>query len=211
VTKANRKEREREIRIKDIIDAAEILFFSKGYENVSMNDIANETEMARGTLYKYFSNKNDIISAIAIRASKIISEMFLKIDQKEQTGIEKISSICLIYYEFYKKHRGYYEAYYHSGLFDYEDSPNLEKLKKIRTKSFNVVINALNEGIEDGTIRKEIDPIATALIMLSMSNAVNNLLPVTQMYMEDFGLTQDKLFESTLDMVLRSIEKLHKP
>jgi TetR/AcrR family transcriptional regulator len=207
VTKADRKEREREIRSKDIIDAAESLFFSKGYDDVSMNDIAHETEMARGTLYKYFKNKNDIIASIAIRASKIITEMFQKIDEKNQTGIEKIRTICLIYYDFYKQHKGYYEAYYHSGLFNNEGSENLENLREIRTKNFQMVINALNEGINDGTIRDDIDPIATTLIMLSMSNAVNNLIPVTQMYMDDHGLTQDLLFDSTLKMVLNSIKK----
>ena len=206
MTKADRKEREREIRSKDIIDAAENLFFSKGYDNVSMNDIAHETEMARGTLYKYFNNKNDIIAAIAIRASKIINEIFKKINEKD-TGIEKIKTICLLYYDFYKQHKGYYEAYYHSGLFDNEGSHNLENLRKIRKKTFQVVVNALNEGINDGTIREDIDPIATALIMLSMSNAVNNLIPVTQMYMNDYGLTQDLLFDNTLKMVLNSVEK----
>jgi AcrR family transcriptional regulator len=207
VTKADRKEREREIRSKDIIDAAESLFFSKGYDDVSMNDIAHETEMARGTLYKYFKNKNDIIAAIAIRASKIITEMFQKIDENNHTGIEKIRTICLIYYDFYKQHKGYYEAYYHSGLFNNEGSENLENLRTIRTKTFQIVINALNEGINDGTIRDDIDPIATSLIMLSMSNAVNNLIPVTQMYMDDYGLTQDLLFDNTLKMVLNSIKK----
>jgi TetR/AcrR family transcriptional regulator len=207
VTKAHRKEREREIRSKDIIDAAESLFFSKGYDNVSMNDIAHETEMARGTLYKYFKNKNDIIAAIAIRASKIITEMFQKIDENNHTGIDNIRTICLIYYDFYKQHKGYYEAYYHSGLFNNEGSENLENLRTIRTKTFQIVINALNEGINDGTIRDDIDPIATSLIMLSMSNAVNNLIPVTQMYMDDYGLTQDLLFDNTLKMVLNSIKK----
>ena len=208
MTKADRKEREREIRSKDIIDAAENLFFSKGYDNVSMNDIAHETEMARGTLYKYFKNKNDIIAAIAIRASKIINEMFKKINEKDNTGIEKIITICLLYYDFYKQHKGYYEAYYHSGLFDNEGAHNLEYLRKIRTKTFQVVVDALNEGINDGTIRDDIDPIATTLIMLSMSNAVNNLIPVTQMYMDDYGLTQDLLFDNTLKMVLNSVEKV---
>ncbi|MCC7557829.1 MAG: TetR/AcrR family transcriptional regulator, partial [Methanobacteriaceae archaeon] len=35
-----RREREKKKRKNDIINAAERLFFSKGYDNVSMNDIA---------------------------------------------------------------------------------------------------------------------------------------------------------------------------
>ena len=205
MTKADRKEREREIRRKDIIDAAEKLFFLEGYENVAMNNIAKQAEMARGTLYQYFKNKNDIYAAIAIRAAKILGEMFTEVNEKDQTGIDKIKSLSKTYYEFYKRHTGYYKAYYHSGMFEYESSSNLEKLKEIRIINFQLVVDAIKEGIEDGTIRGDIDPVATTLIMLSMSNNVNNIIPVTQMYMDEYGLTQDELFESNLELVLRSI------
>lgn len=207
MTKAERKEKEREIRRKDIIDTAEKLFFSKGFDNVSMNDIAIQAEMARGTLYLYFKNKNDIYAAIAIRAAKILSEMFKEVQPHKLTGIEKIRALSSTYYQFYKKHTGYYHAYYHSGVFDYKSSHNMEKLKEVRKINFQVVTDAIKEGFADGTIREDIDPEATTLIMLSMSNNVNNIIPVTQMYMDEYGLTQDEFFESSLEMVLRSIEK----
>ena len=103
MSKAERKERERELRRNDIVDAAEKLFFSRGYENVTMDDIAKELEMARATLYLSFRNKEDIYAAIAIRASKIVSRMFGEISQKGMTGIEKIRSVGSIYYEFYTR------------------------------------------------------------------------------------------------------------
>jgi TetR/AcrR family transcriptional regulator len=209
VTKAYRKEKEREIRHNDIINTAEKLFFSRGFDKVSMNDIAEQAEMARGTLYLYFKNKNDIYAAIAIRAAKILGEMFSEVPQN-LTGIEKIRALSSTYYQFYKKHSGYYHAYYHSGVFDYKSSQHMEKLKEVRNINFQVVSDAIKEGFADGTIREDIDPLATTLIMLSMSNNVNNIIPVTQMYMDEYGLTQDELFESSLELVLRSIENSKK-
>jgi len=206
MTKAIRRERELEIRREDIIDAAEKLFFSKGYENVSMNDIAEEAEMARGTLYKYFKNKDDIYAAIAIRAAKIIGKEFEKLLNKNHTGIEKMRSICQFYYDFYKEYPGYYNAYYHSGMFQYEGSTTLEKLKNIRNKSFHAAVEAVKAGIKEGTLRKDLDPVVTTLFMLATANNINNISPVTQMYMDEYGLTQDKLFKHSLDMAIRSIE-----
>jgi TetR/AcrR family transcriptional regulator len=206
LTKADRKEKEREIRRQDIVDAAESLFFSKGFDNVSMNDIAAQAEMARGTLYLYFKNKNDIYAAIAIRAAKILGEMFSEVP-RDLTGIEKIRALSSTYYQFYKKHKGYYHAYYHSGVFDYKSSHTMEELKVIRKINFEVVSNVIREGFADGTIREDIDPEATTLIMLSLSNNVNNIIPVTEMYMDEYELTQDELFESSLGLVIRSIEK----
>ncbi|MCE5213154.1 MAG: hypothetical protein LLF83_00330, partial [Methanobacterium sp.] len=109
--------------------------------------------------------------------------------------------------QFYKKHTGYYHAYYHSGVFDYKSSQTMEKLKMVRKINFEVVSNVIRGGFADGTIREDIDPEATTLIMLSMSNNVNNIIPVTEMYMDEYGLTQDELFESSLGLVIRSIEK----
>lgn len=172
-----------------------------------MNDVAKQAEMARGTLYLYFKNKNDIYAAIAIRAAKILGEMFSEVQPQNLTGIEKIRALSSTYYQFYKKHAGYYHAYYHSGVFDYKSSHNMEKLKEVRKINFQVVSDAIKEGFADGTVREDIDPVATTLIMLSMSNNVNNIIPVTQMYMDEYELTQDELFESSLEMVLRSIEK----
>jgi AcrR family transcriptional regulator len=205
VSKAERKEREREMRRNDIVDAAEKLFFSRGYENVTMDDIAKEMEMARATLYLSFRNKEDIYAAIAIRASKIVSRMFGEMSQKGMTGIEKIRSVGSIYYEFYTRHTGYYMAYYHTGMFDPAGSPDLEELRTIRIKSFRMVVETVKEGIKDGTIRDDIDPEAATLIMLSMSNNALNLSPVTRMYMDNYRLTQEEFYKHTVDMMLRSI------
>jgi len=206
LTKADRRERELEIRREDIIDAAEKLFFSKGYDNVTMNDIAEEAEMARGTVYKYFINKEDIYAAIAIRAAEIIRKEFQELLSKKQKGINKIRSICEFYYDFYKKYPGYYNAYYHSGMFQIKGSPTLEKLKTIRNQSFHAAVEAVKEGINEGSLRKGLDPVVTTLFMLATANNVNNISPVTQMYMDEYELTQDKLFKHSLEMAIKSIE-----
>lgn len=207
MSKAERKEREREMRRNEIVDAAEKLFFSRGYENVTMDDIAKELEMARATLYLSFKNKEDIYAAIAIRASKIVSGMFRGLNQKGMTGLEKIRSVGSLYYEFYEKYTGYYIAYYHTGMFDPAGSPDLEELKMTRINSFRTVVETVKEGIRDGTIRDDIDPEAATLIMLSMSNNALNLSPVTRMYMDNYGLTHEELYKRTMDMMLRSIAR----
>ncbi len=62
------KEREKEQRREYIIDAAEKLFFSKGYDNVSMNDIADAVGMNKATLYLYFANKESLFFSVIQRA-----------------------------------------------------------------------------------------------------------------------------------------------
>ncbi len=61
---SDRKKREKEHRRQSIIDAAEKLFFEKGYDNVSINDIAKEVELNRATIYLYFENKEALCFAV---------------------------------------------------------------------------------------------------------------------------------------------------
>lgn len=206
MTKAERRQREQELRRDDIVDAAEKLFFAQGYENVNMNDIAKEAEMARGTLYQYFKNKEDIYASIALRAAHMINERFKKLLSQDLTGIDKVRWVCRFYYDFYVEYPGYYNAYYHSQMFEIDDSKTLKELQKIRKTSFKWAVNSIRDGIEDGTLRDDIDPVVTALYLLSTSNNINNISQVTQMYLDEYGLTRDDLFNQTLDISIRAIE-----
>ncbi|WP_052279178.1 TetR/AcrR family transcriptional regulator [Methanosarcina acetivorans] len=47
MTLAERKQRKKAQRCEDILNAAEKLFFSRGYDDVTMDEIANEVELNR--------------------------------------------------------------------------------------------------------------------------------------------------------------------
>lgn len=54
-------------RRNEILDVAERLFCTKGYDNTSTNDILAEIGIARGTLYYHFKSKEDILDAMIAR------------------------------------------------------------------------------------------------------------------------------------------------
>ena len=54
-------------RRNEILDLAERLFCTNGYDNTSTNDILAEIGIARGTLYYHFKNKEDILDAMIDR------------------------------------------------------------------------------------------------------------------------------------------------
>ena len=57
---AERKEREKEHRRNTILDAAEEVFFSKGINLATMDEVAERAELSKGTLYLYFKNKEEL-------------------------------------------------------------------------------------------------------------------------------------------------------
>ncbi|MGN0712926.1 MAG: TetR/AcrR family transcriptional regulator [Anaerovoracaceae bacterium] len=54
-------------RRNEILDVAERLFCTKGYDSTSTNDILAEIGIARGTLYYHFKNKEDILDGMIDR------------------------------------------------------------------------------------------------------------------------------------------------
>ena len=63
-----------EERRNEILDVAERLFCTKGFDNSSTNDILTEIGIARGTLYYHFKSKEDILDAMIERLTNQMVE-----------------------------------------------------------------------------------------------------------------------------------------
>ncbi|MBD3290820.1 TetR family transcriptional regulator, partial [candidate division KSB1 bacterium] len=88
-----RREREKEQRRNDIIDAAERVIFSKGRATSTMDDVAEEAELSKGTLYLYFKSKEELYLAIHLRGLGILKKMFSDAVASRKTGIEKVKAV----------------------------------------------------------------------------------------------------------------------
>ncbi|SCY82497.1 transcriptional regulator, TetR family [Lachnospiraceae bacterium XBB2008] len=62
-----REVKEAQERRREILDVAEELFVTNGYDNTSTNDILNRIGIARGTLYYHFKSKEDILNSMIER------------------------------------------------------------------------------------------------------------------------------------------------
>ena len=54
-----------------ILETALELFAAKGYEAVSVSDIAGKLGMTKGALYKHYTNKQDILDSIILRMEEM--------------------------------------------------------------------------------------------------------------------------------------------
>jgi AcrR family transcriptional regulator len=61
-------------RIASILAAAEIVFVRMGYEEATTNHIAAQAEISPGSLYQFFSNKEEIAQALATRYTEELQE-----------------------------------------------------------------------------------------------------------------------------------------
>ena len=66
-TGAGRRERQAAARLEQILDAAARLFAERGFHRTTTRDIAAAADVAEGTLYNYFDNKDDLLFGILER------------------------------------------------------------------------------------------------------------------------------------------------
>lgn len=58
----------------EILDTAERLFYIKGYEKCTVNDILAKVGIAKGTFYYYFKSKEEVLDAIVKRYTDLVTE-----------------------------------------------------------------------------------------------------------------------------------------
>ena len=86
--------KEAEERRNEILDVAQRLFTTKGFDNTSTNDILNEIGIARGTLYYHFKSKEEILDAMIDRTTKqLVDKAKGIVYQKDVPVFERFTSM----------------------------------------------------------------------------------------------------------------------
>ena len=208
---AERREREKEQRKNDIIDAAERVFFDQGHENATMDDVAKEAELSKGTLYLYFKNKEELYLAIHLRGNKILRSLFEKTIDKYNSGLEKTKAIGLAYVEFYKTYPNYFNAliYYESREINFEDEDSVAFECLVEGKAtLEMLINSIIIGIKDGSIRPDIDPVKTALSLWGQTTGMVQIAALKEkiVLLPHFSLNAEELIEYGFELISHSLK-----
>lgn len=95
-------------RRSEILDTAQQLFYQKGYEQTSIQDLLNAVGIAKGTFYHYFASKQALLEELTERivteTMAIIQEL---IDQPDLTAVEKFTRIYLQTHQWKVEHKGF--------------------------------------------------------------------------------------------------------
>lgn len=148
-----RKQREKEIRKKEIINAAQIVFSNKGFNSATMEEIAFEAELSPGTLYLYFKNKEELHTTLSINILKYLAEEIQKVVAKNISVEEKFENFFDVFIDVYD-----YDSRVLINLFHLQSGDTLknlsdEVLKQIKihsTLAHGAIIDVVKKGIGQG-------------------------------------------------------------
>ena len=92
-----RKEREKLMHKDAILNASVRLFSEKGFHNVSMQDIAEESEFAVGTLYNFFQSKEQLFTELLNNCAQKIYQTLWPILESDLREDEKLRVLVRAY------------------------------------------------------------------------------------------------------------------
>lgn len=170
-----RKEREKEQRRDDIVRAATTVFFDKGLQNATMDEIAEAAELSKGTLYLYFKSKEDLYLAVTTVGFDILNDMFQATIDASPTTLEALQKLGDTYYDFFSRHRNYFR------MFQYFQSPGLHKqvstemiqmCEAHNQRTWQTVVALLEKGRQEGLLRTDLSSPEMAVALWSAANAI---------------------------------------
>jgi TetR/AcrR family transcriptional regulator len=161
-----RRKREKKQRTEDILRAAEKLFAANGFSATTMDQIANEAELSKGSLYTYFKSKDDVHRQFVSIGMQILYDMILEKIATADNGWSKLAVFWDCFMSFQTEYPDHCDAFIHYESKDSEfDSQEQIEEWIDRRKAVRLMIAIINEGIADGSLRVDLDPLQTTLML----------------------------------------------
>lgn len=157
---------EKNVKRNEMLDSARILFKENGFHKTKMEDIALRAGVGKGTLYEYFSSKQEIFDEACVEYVKSIHDYVKEISELDASFKDKLISL-------FKGKRNEIEEDFEKNPVDYIMSyKNIISEKFVKTlfeyvTDMNIIIiNIIDQGKEEGVVIKEIpsDIIACSIV-----------------------------------------------
>ena len=157
-----RRQREKEKRLQSILETAEELIKSDGFSSFTLSKLSERIELSRGIIYYYFKNEENIIAKIIVDKMTRLFDRLNKIPQQE-SGFKEIKAINDEFASFLAVEPQYltFITYFITGkiIISEKDSiPYYREYECLRDALFIKCMNAIQKGIDDGSIYPKIDP-----------------------------------------------------
>lgn len=146
-----------------VLREAEDEFAAQGYNGASMNRLARRLGIAKGSLFKYFGNKEGCFRAVFNHAVDGFAHRMRKVraadghaGEADRGFFEVLEHLLCAALEFVHEHPGIFRIYL-KVLF-YEDVPlRRVLLEEVRRNTRRLLVPLIEKGQERGELRKDMD------------------------------------------------------
>jgi len=203
-----RKEREKQARRETIMASAQELFFAKGFNATTMDEIAQRAELSKGALYLYFASKEELYVSVM---SEGLAILFDRTEEAFKLGLppdQMIRKFGEVRYRYYLDYREYYRIFFFLEHRDVAQQLPRELIQDSLEKgirNFQRFIEVIQQGIDQG-IFAPVDPRKAAVAFLGATNGVLFLFE-EELSKEIIGTDVEQLIFYTIDLFIEALKK----
>lgn len=205
-----RRAEEKEQRREAIVDAAERVFTSTGFEAATMDEVARVARVSRALVYLYFKNKDELHFAICERALRLLRERFLAAAAAAPRGYDQIIALGHAYMNFADEFPCYFMAL---SRFEARPPEAVEEgsiehgLLECGRAVHQVTVDCLQQGMRDGSVRSDLqDPLLAALSLWAFTHGLIQLAHSKKHFFSKVGISTATFAEYAIDFGMRGLQ-----
>lgn len=140
-----------------ILKKSKELFFERGYDSVSIQDICGAIEYGRSAVYNIFSSKEEIYGYVYVEAVTILADLINDADLSESDLRAPFTVFTERVFRFYDEYTPYYTAlfYFDINRVACKKIPEylIERKKKEKDRAMEPVRKMLKKGMREKILR----------------------------------------------------------
>ena len=141
-----------EFRKSELLSAARTVFSRDGFHDATIDDIAREAGVAKGTVYLYFKSKQEIYLAALRDGVELLNEEMRAEAAVPGPAADRLRRLLTAKITFFDKHRDFFQ------IFQNEMGNRVEKTmaecKDLYFEQARIVEEVLLDGIKEGSVQK---------------------------------------------------------
>lgn len=149
--------------------AAEKLFTSRGYHEISLDDVVQAAKVGKGTIYRYFKNKEDLFIQTAQSGFDELCEIIRREVPGDASFSEQLLSACRRISRFFARRRQLFRMMQteHARMF-WRRGEVRSRWRERRRKLIEAVAVIIGKGVAEARVRSDIPPEVLARYLLGM-------------------------------------------
>jgi AcrR family transcriptional regulator len=159
-----KKEEEHTARRNEILDVARKLVYTKGYEQMSIQDILDAMKISKGAFYHYFDSKPSLLEALISRLADEAAATFIPLlDDPALPALEKLNRYFSSAVQWKAAQKDYMLALFRVWYSDENAiirQKMFAKMLQLMSPSFT---QAIRQGIQEGTLHTSYPEHATVM------------------------------------------------
>jgi AcrR family transcriptional regulator len=174
LVKKSRKEKEIAARKMDIINTAVRLFSEKDFHEVTVDEIAKEVGLSKGTLYLYFENKENLFFTTIQERTKQLFALIRETVSTQESFITRLRKLISSYLNFFQEHDHFFRIVHsEKGRFDVTTKCSLHRHL---VESYLEILKILGSFIEEGKKEKALRDNPTSSLVIFLLGLLDGMI-----------------------------------